>query len=124
MARCYTGPPKVPTFNLTVDVWVNFAGIWVYPPVVPKTYSSVAQLTLGERTFGINALAYQAFILFPKLTDIHFNRGAFGVDIIECPAGSGRCYQVYHVDDVGKGFLNEYRQATCTMIAPYPVPLT
>ena len=123
MARCYTGPPKLPTFNLTVDVWINFNGIWVNPPAVPKSYSSLAQLTLGERTFGINALTYSAFILLPKLTDIHYARAGGGSDYIECPAGSARFYKVMGVDDVGRGFQNEYRQCTVVMTAPIPDPL-
>lgn len=51
-------------------------------------------------------------LLLPPGTDV---RDCFSVggepDVIECPAGSGRWYQVSQVDDFGKGFPNEHRFA-------------
>jgi hypothetical protein len=62
---------------------------------------------------GITVLhpAIYAEVLFPKLTDIRAIWNGVGTDIIELPAGSKRFYSVIHVDDVGKGFSNEYRLA-------------
>ena len=37
-------------------------------------------------------------------------------DVVEVPSGSGRWYQVNLVDDVVKGFTNEYRIATIVKI--------
>jgi hypothetical protein len=51
-------------------------------------------------------------LLLPKLTDIRVYippSGTLTGDIIECPAGSERIYQVRVVDDIGKGFANEHR---------------
>lgn len=123
MPKCYVGPPKVPTFNLSIDVWQAFPGLWVWPPVIPPTFNVTGQLTLGERVCGVNTLNNSVYILFPKLTDVHWARAFGAPDVVVCPAGSGRAYQVQSVDDVGKGFLNEYRQTQCVMIAPYPVPI-
>jgi hypothetical protein len=122
MARCYTGPPRLPTFNLACNIWINFVGIWVYPPLIAPTYITVCQFQLGERTYGFPGFGSRAFILLPAATDVHFARGGPGLDYIECPAGSGRVYLVADVDDVGKGFLNEYRQVDCSKVPPFPVP--
>jgi hypothetical protein len=51
-------------------------------------------------------------IALPKLTDVRGPQDMGGdPDQIECPAGTGRFYNVWFVDDVGKGFPNEYRIA-------------
>jgi hypothetical protein len=122
VARCYTGPPKAPTFNLVANVWVNFVGVWVYPPLIAFTYATPAQFQLGERVYGFPGFGSRGFILLPKATDVHFARGLGGLDYIEIPAGSGRVYLVNDVDDVGKGFVNEYRQVDCSKVPPFPVP--
>jgi hypothetical protein len=55
------------------------------------------------------------FLCLPKLTDVR-PRGSISFhDNVEVPAGSGRLYQAVAVDDVGKGFFNEYR---ITLITP------
>lgn len=38
-------------------------------------------------------------------------------DYVECPSGSGRYYVVAFVDDIGKGFTNEHRDA-CLFAVP------
>jgi hypothetical protein len=48
-------------------------------------------------------------LLIPKLSDVRDWSSGGQADMIECPAASGRWYQVAIVDDVGKGFSNEYR---------------
>lgn len=52
------------------------------------------------------------YLLLPALTDIRDAACASGyTDIVEVPDGSGRWYSVEYVDDVAKGFTNEYRVA-------------
>lgn len=123
MARCFVGPPRAPTFNLTINCWQNFVGIFVVPPVALPTLVTTAQLTLGDRVTFLSAISNNRYILVPKLTDLNWVRPLFGSDYIECPAGSGRFYVVRDVDDVGKGFANEYRQVMVQVFA-FPNPIT
>jgi len=123
MARCFVGPPKVPTFNLTCNIWFSQFGP---PPIgLPPNVVSLCQLTLGDRGYGVAFGSFNvAYVLVPKLTDVHWLRGGIlPADAIECPAGSGRYYAVQGVDDVGKGFANEYRQVACLVLQfPTPIP--
>jgi len=68
------------------------------------------------------------YLLLPATTDIRDSLNASSFDGVECPAGSGRYYFVNFVDDVAKGFLNEYRAAFMSKIngpggAPWPTPI-
>lgn len=58
-------------------------------------------------------------LLLPALTDIRDGVQTLHPDIVECPAGSGRWYQVLAVDDIGKGFPNEHRGAVLTAISSF-----
>ena len=73
----------------------------------------------------------QMWLLLPALTDIRSvvtfpGGGGSKCDIVECPLGSGRFYLVISVDDVGKGFGNEFRcaaiQAT-NLYGVWPTPI-
>ena len=121
MGRCFVGPPKVPTFNLTVNLWQNQFGA---PPFIGVPLVITGALVLGERVgiFGLGTR--QVYLLVPKLTDIHHARVLGGTDYVEVPAGTLRFYRVDQVDDVGRGYPNEYRQATILMVPPVPDPLT
>jgi hypothetical protein len=48
----------------------------------------------------------------PKGSDVRDGSCALLNDFVEVPQGSGRWYVVMNVDDVGKGFPNEFRYAT------------
>jgi hypothetical protein len=75
------------------------------------------------------------YLLLPPHTDIRtaILRGWY--DVVECPAGSSRWYITIFVDDVGKGFPNEFRFAELSQIsdslnttptytgATWPVPM-
>lgn len=120
MRCCPSGPPRPPTFNLLCNIWWGYFGI--VPPAIPFNLVSLCQLQLGERVTSTPTIMTR-FLLLPKLTDIHYLRGGFAPDLVEFPAGSGRFYTVLDVDDVGKGFTNEYRQATMNRnVLPFPLP--
>lgn len=55
-------------------------------------------------------------LLVPALSDVRDLSNAITPDVVECPEGSGRWYGVSYVDDVGKGFPNEYRIAFISKI--------
>ena len=123
MACCSSGPPRLPTFNLTCNIWF---GNTIAPPVGPPNLAAVVcQLSPGELVFSQLVLATQ-FLKVPALTNIHYVRTLFpfiGQDLVEVPAGTGNWYQVSYVADVGRGFPNAYRLAVISRVAPVPDPL-
>ena len=71
------------------------------------------------------------WLLLPAGTDIRDSTNySFTVDktdMVEVPAASGRIYVVEWVDDVGKGFPNEFRVAAIAKASgwglwPSPIP--
>jgi hypothetical protein len=63
-------------------------------------------------------------LLVEKGTDIRDGSATVRGDTVECPAGTGRFYRVGYVDDVAKGFPNEYRVALLSKRGPsWPTPI-
>lgn len=62
-------------------------------------------------------------LVLPKREDIRDGWSNFSPDIVEVPAGTGRFYRVLYVDDIARGFTNEYRVATLTKHGTWPVPI-
>lgn len=62
-------------------------------------------------------------LLFPAETDVRDESTGPNADVIECPAGSGRLYLALYVDDVAKGFPNEYRQVIVAKVFTSTNPL-
>lgn len=118
MARCYSGPPKVPSLNLAVNVWQNFVGLFVQPPVILPTLITVCNLSMGDKIYGYTGANSQVYVGFAKATDVHWNRAGGGFDYLEVPAGSGMFYKILAVEDVGRGFPNEWR---CSIVQHYGV---
>jgi hypothetical protein len=56
-------------------------------------------------------------LLVPAGSDLRSLVNAAVEDVVECPSGSGRWYQVGGVDDIGKGFPNEHRCALLFQIS-------
>jgi hypothetical protein len=119
---------RLPTFNLTCNIWRASAG---QPPSGAPVVTVQCQLRPTRRSIyrTVSAGPFQLVeeILMPKLTDVRSLAGAGSSDTIECPAGSGRFYGVLGVDDVAKGFPNEYRWALVVQAGyaggwPYPTP--
>lgn len=121
---------SVPTFNLLVNIWRRGSG----PPAAPDVVAS-GNLAYSRRVQAgdVGGLANAAFLiqlLVPVGTDVRANYcyagGGLG-DWVEVPAGTGRLYAVYAVDDSGKGFSNEHRVATISPTTnfglwPSPIP--
>jgi hypothetical protein len=113
--------PSVPKFNLTVNIWRNANPVANPPDVVSRAALRIYKTAFvrGGSPGGSSAVT----VVLPKGTDIRSGLSATGFDRVECPAGSGRYYIVYAVDDVGKGFPNEYRLAVISQtVQPSPLP--
>jgi len=129
----------VPNFNLIADHWRFIA------PLDFDTKVYVGTLPCQLRSFGRNphpivgnlstapGFPYGVELLCEAGTDIRDSHCPDGVpDLVEVPVGTGRWYYVFVVDDVGKGFSNEYRYAVLGKVlssygvanAPdWPVPI-
>lgn len=115
-----------PTFNLVCDVWFTPNA----PPLAPDQADVPCQLyypkpTANDQVPGVaNSWILPRYLRLPKLTDVRFViSGASYNTIVEVPAGSGRLYAVTDVEDVHKGFPNEYRSALIKPIGTWPVPI-
>lgn len=99
---------SIPNFNLLANVWRNngVGKTWAAPDLV-----SACNLSPGRRV-NLNLGAFDGVVvelLMPKLVDVRAAWNGVQADVVEVPAGSRRAYFVFAVDDVGKGFSNEYR---------------
>jgi hypothetical protein len=116
---------RIPTFNLLCNVWHN--GALVVPPVGPPDIALlVCQLAwdLSADLLVVPAGGKSAMKLrVPAGTDLRQLLSSTGADEVEVPAGSGRYYRCMAVDDVAKGFPNEFRQALIVFVGvPTPLP--
>lgn len=99
---------SIPNFNLIANVWRNngIGKTWAAPDLV-----SACNLSPGRRVnlnlAGVGIIVVE--LLMPKLVDVRAQWNGLQADVVEVPAGSRRAYFVVNVDDVGKGFANEYR---------------
>lgn len=104
----------LPDFNLTCKV---YTGPWATRVV--RLSAQPCNLAFSRRTAKQaeletdNAFSILMYLLVPALTDLRDLSCSAVQDVVECPAGSGRWYQVAGVDDIGKGFSNEHR---CAML--------
>jgi hypothetical protein len=119
---------KVPQMPLRVNVWTAFG-----PPFTPLPVPRLTcrgQLRVVKQALGTEAGSNNPagiLLLVPAGTDLRPLRGfALGSrDQCEVPAGSGRFYDIDAIEDVAKGFPNEYRvallaQNTYTGAPPLP----
>lgn len=110
---------RIPTFPLVVNIWRTPA----IPPVGPPAVITVGNLSPGRRTLGFGvgpSLVME--LLLPAGTDIQCAANSVVPDAVEVPGGSGRFYKVFGVDDVAKGFANQYRLALIQSAPVWPVP--
>jgi len=110
----------VPEFNLTCAIYTGpFDTKGLHRLISP------CNLAMGKRIqhyfhdpnqpgFGLGV----ANLLLPAGTDIRdISQNIASPDIVEVPTSSGRWYVVDTVDDVGKGFSNEYRFAALSKLS-------
>jgi hypothetical protein len=122
---------RPPVFNSTCNLWTGPA----VPPVGPPRLTVVCQLrnagklhtgeayVVDPTTTNFPAVVMTE-ILFPLHTDVRDIYSApAGSDVAECPAGSGRFYATSCVEDVAKGFTNEYRVAYALKVGLWPTPI-
>lgn len=116
---------RIPDMALSVNVWHGGGG-----PPSPPDLSVLGNLSIGRRVFATTGIPNDVTpdtvvvkLLIPALTDIRDAYCSTGADTVEVPAGSGRLYTVKQVDDVGKGYVNEYRFAIISKISPWPTPI-
>lgn len=133
----------LPTFNLTCNIWRYTLNPRTDPPTIA---GQVCNLQFGHKNswgpvesfvpntshtaFNNNIANYAMArnLLLPVHTDIRpaWYGGVVNVgqgDFVEVPAGSGRFYGTMDVDDVAKGFTNEYRVALLVPFPTWPVPI-
>jgi len=113
---------RPPVFNLTANVWRAASD----PDVDPPDVVTECQLrAAGKQSTGQDAAHDWVFlwaVLVPKDTDIR-DWASGSRDYIEIPAASGRMYRIEMVDDVGKGFTNEYRTGFIQKETGWPAPI-
>lgn len=131
----------LPKFNLTCAVWHDYLLTPPIPATPPSTgASSYSECQLYEWSRATVPAAYYIApptdirpwwftlqqsiqIRLPKGFDVRDSQNAEGADVIECPAGTGRYYVVTQVDDLHRGFPNEYRLAQCVKAWTWPTPI-
>jgi len=110
---------RTPNFNLNIDLWRKPS----VPGTDPPDASFMGNLSVGRRTQNVwlpldSTSVLKRFVvkqiselMVPALTDVQpSDHTAVGPsDAVEVPSGSGRFYIVLTVEDVAKGFSNEYR---------------
>src|ERR1700687_3457715 len=106
-------PFRVPTFNLAVNIWRSTNSVYAAPDVQTNGNLSPAGKGYPVRAIGMLASTPSNYMLLrlPAGTDIRPTANSVAGDTVECPAGSKRFYTVTGVDDVARGFPNQYRFA-------------
>jgi len=115
---------RVPTFPATANIW-RFGNA---PPNPPDVVTP-CQLLPGRRAIApyvkvpVNThVPAVMHMMCPPGTDIRDGKAPAGADTCECPAQSGRLYNVAFVDDIGLGFSNEHRFAMMVGVPTWPIP--
>lgn len=123
-------PFIIPTFNLSVNIWHNEDPTITWPIVRAPDVNVNGNLHVGRKYEGGGV--WSMHLAVPVGTDIRDDNAGGGTayEIVEVPAGTGRFYVSEVVDDVGRGFGNEYRLATILKVwmyfgatTPWPVPI-
>jgi hypothetical protein len=109
----------LPNFNILCDI---YRGPWLTRTIAgANTPCNLAFSRRGQIPSSFPATSDEwspvMSLLLPPLTDVRSLACSGVEDVIECPSGSGRWYQVGGVDDIGKGFPNEHRCALLFQIS-------
>lgn len=109
---CCQRSHKAPKLPLMCNIWRGNNG----PPAAPLLTPSCQLLWGATHTYvavvpaTVNTTLLRSLYL-PMGTDIRPTQVPNAGDIVEVPAASGRFYTCVAVDDVAKGFANEFRLA-------------
>lgn len=120
-------PFRVPEFNLLCNVWRSAPAI---PPVGAPDIADLACQLTWDRTgdtilfwqFGPARFLHLMKLKVPQASDVRGDLADTGSDLVEVPSGTGRFYRVRVVDDVARGFANEFRQCLIEQMG-YTAPL-
>lgn len=126
---------RVPSFNIQCVVWsrsavppgpVIPAGLGLERAVYDCQLRAAGKTSTGQDEPHVWTFLWQ--LLLPAQTDIRdwacFDGLAMDQpDLVEVPRGTGRFYTVALVDDVARGFPNEYRVAFIVKNAYWPIPI-
>jgi hypothetical protein len=111
---------RLPAFNLEVDIYRTVNGSYTLANFYgTPDITEIAQLNVhwgGSMGDIRDGYFVGVEVKLPALTDVrppYLLEGDYLGDYIDVPAGSGRMYLVKQVDDVAKGFTNEYRSVLC-----------
>lgn len=114
---------STPQMPLTINIWTKGIG----PPALPRITSPAQLRGIGHpqpiQASVAPSVTLVMLLCLPQGTDIRDGSVVSGEDTIECPAGSGRMYVCRFVDDIAKGFANEWRFALIAKIHPWPTPI-
>lgn len=107
-----------PDFNILCNVWRLPNAFPAAPDFQFSCQLYLASRGLLDITPGVpGQWVPPIYLRLPAFTDIR------PVDQVECPAGTGRLYLVRWVEDLHKGFPNEYRVGVLEQTAqPFPLP--
>lgn len=124
---------RVPTMPLLCNIYNGPPPLNFLPRPVPRLANVPCQLRYLKNSHAeastLGRGASPMLLLVNAGTDVRMQINGSQMDYVECPAGSRRLYLVDNVDDVAKGFANEYRAVAMTSIGsgtlniwptPYP----
>lgn len=116
---CCQHSHKLPAMPLTCNVWHNGNTNPASPDIsgLKCQLYVTAHLAVLAGALTSHPASCQ-FLYLPKGTDVRGADTEPGPDIVQCPAGTNRWYQVTWVDDVAKGFANEFRVALIFKVFP------
>jgi len=107
----------LPQFPLTMGIYrmvapydFNTKAFAAYSPCQLRFWGADIRPQTGV-IFGNAVYPGGTSVLCPPGTDIRDVSCSARADLVEIPSGSGRWYLIADVDDVAKGFPNEYRSA-------------
>lgn len=114
---------SIPQMPLVVHVWSDGFS----PPAPPRVISPAQLRGIGHPEAVLvgtpPSTSFAMLLCVPEGTDLRDSTSVSGKDLVECPAGSGRLYRVHFVDDMAKGFANEWRFAIIGKLASWPTPI-
>jgi hypothetical protein len=113
---------RVPIFNLSIQVYRRAPADPTWTPFA----THMGQLRAPGRNFVGQTYEEELnplwLLLLPIGTDVRDPSSGTHPDHVFVPAGSIRRYVVALVDDVAKGFANEYRMAFLRKVRPWTTP--